>query len=52
MASENYHSSLNYKDGMILKNGKFSKKYPHVPGIDFAGTVSDSKNSLKVTRLF
>ena len=32
------YSSLNYKDGMILKNGDLVK-YPHVPGIDFSGTV-------------
>ena len=37
------YSSLNYKDGMILKNGgSLVKEYPHVPGIDFAGTVEDS----------
>ena len=44
------YSSLNYKDGMILKNGgSLVKEYPHVPGIDFAGTVeeSDSKKFLK-----
>ena len=44
------YSSLNYKDGMILKNGgSLVKEYPHVPGIDFAGTVeqSDSKNFKK-----
>ena len=37
------YSSLNYKDGMILKNGgKLVKDYPHIPGIDFAGTVESS----------
>ena len=44
------YSSLNYKDGMILKNGgSLVKEYPHVPGIDFAGTVeeSDSKKFAK-----
>ena len=44
------YSSLNYKDGMILKNGgSLVKEYPHVPGIDFAGTVeeSDSKKFKK-----
>ena len=49
------YSSLNYKDGMILKNGgSLVKEYPHIPGIDFSGTVeeSDSKNFQKVTRLF
>ena len=39
------YSSLNYKDGMILKNGgKLVKDYPHIPGIDFAGTVEASED--------
>ncbi len=39
------YSSLNYKDGMILKNGgKLVKEYPHIPGIDFAGTVEESES--------
>ena len=38
-------SSLNYKDAMILKDGgKIVRKFPFVPGIDFAGTVVDSKD--------
>ena len=37
------HSTLNYKDGMILAGlGRIVRKYPHVPGIDFAGTVEAS----------
>jgi len=37
------HSTLNYKDGMILKGiGRLVRDYPHVPGIDFAGTVESS----------
>jgi acrylyl-CoA reductase (NADPH) len=39
------YSTLNYKDGMILQGqGRLVRNYPHVPGIDFAGTVlrSDS----------
>ena len=39
------HSTLNYKDGMILQGiGRLVRTYPHVPGVDFAGTVlaSDS----------
>ena len=37
------YSSLNYKDGMILKNGgRLVKDFPHIPGIDFAGTVEES----------
>ena len=40
------YSSLNYKDGMILKNGgRLVKEFPHIPGIDFAGTVLESDNS-------
>jgi len=40
------YSSLNYKDGLILSGlGNLVKKYPHVPGIDFVGTVLDSNNS-------
>jgi acrylyl-CoA reductase (NADPH) len=39
------YSSLNYKDGMILKNGgKLVKDYPHIPGIDFAGVVEASED--------
>ena len=34
------YSTLNYKDGMILNGiGRLVRNYPHVPGIDFAGTV-------------
>lgn len=37
------YSTLNYKDGMILKGlGKLVRTYPHVPGIDLAGTVEHS----------
>ncbi|MEL6985005.1 MAG: MDR family oxidoreductase, partial [Actinomycetota bacterium] len=36
-------SSLNYKDGMILQGiGGLVRNYPHVPGIDLAGTVASS----------
>jgi acrylyl-CoA reductase (NADPH) len=38
-------SSLNYKDGMILGGvGRLVRTFPHVPGVDLAGTVvaSDS----------
>ena len=43
------YSSLNYKDGMILKNGgNLVKEYPHVPGIDFAGTVEESESGLPI----
>jgi acrylyl-CoA reductase (NADPH) len=37
------YSTLNYKDGMILEGqGRLVRAYPHVPGIDFAGTVLSS----------
>ncbi len=37
------YSTLNYKDGMVIKGiGKLVRSYPHVPGIDFVGTVTDS----------
>lgn len=37
------YSGLNYKDGMILQGqGRLVRTYPHVPGIDFAGTVESS----------
>ena len=40
------YSGLNYKDALILKNGgKLVKEYPHIPGIDFSGTVTESENS-------
>ena len=39
------YSSLNFKDGMIIKDGgKLVKDYPHIPGIDFAGTVEESQS--------
>lgn len=40
------YSSLNYKDGMILGGlGRLVRQYPHVPGIDFVGTVEESTNA-------
>lgn len=38
------YSTLNYKDGLCLspKGGGLVRTYPHVPGIDFAGTVEAS----------
>ncbi len=40
------YSTLNYKDGLCLsaKGGGLVRNYPHVPGIDFAGTVEASDN--------
>jgi acrylyl-CoA reductase (NADPH) len=37
------HSSLNYKDGMVLGGlGRLVRSYPHIPGIDLAGIVESS----------
>jgi acrylyl-CoA reductase (NADPH) len=37
------YSTLNYKDGLCLgPGGGLVRNYPHVPGIDFAGTVETS----------
>lgn len=39
------YSTINYKDGMILRGlGRMVRQYPHIPGIDFAGTVTDSRD--------
>ncbi len=39
------YSSLNYKDGMILQGiGRLVRDYPHIPGVDLAGTVTDSSD--------
>ena len=40
------YSSLNFKDALILNNGAtLVKTYPHVPGIDFSGTVESSEDT-------
>lgn len=37
------YSTLNYKDGLVLNGlGRLVRQYPHIPGIDFAGTVEAS----------
>ena len=39
------YSSLNFKDALILNDGgKIVRKFPFVPGIDFAGTVVESED--------
>lgn len=39
------YSTLNYKDGLCLTGqGGLVRNYPHVPGIDFAGTVESSQH--------
>jgi len=39
------YSNVNYKDGLCIGPGSgLVKTYPHVPGIDFAGTVETSQD--------
>jgi len=39
-------SSLNFKDGMILRGiGRLVRNFPHVPGVDLAGTVTESASA-------
>lgn len=39
------YSTLNYKDGLIIKNkAPLVRTFPHVPGVDFAGTVKESSH--------
>jgi acrylyl-CoA reductase (NADPH) len=39
------YSTVNYKDGLVVSGlGNLVRNYPHVPGIDFAGTVEDSSD--------
>ena len=40
------YSTVNYKDGLCLgPGGGLVRKYPHIPGIDFAGTVEASSDT-------
>lgn len=40
------YSTVNYKDGLCLgSGGGLVRTYPHIPGIDFAGTVEGSDDS-------
>jgi acrylyl-CoA reductase (NADPH) len=40
------YSTVNYKDGLVVNGlGNLVRSYPHVPGIDFAGTVEESSDS-------
>ncbi|MCR9146760.1 MAG: acryloyl-CoA reductase [Rhodobacteraceae bacterium] len=40
------YSTVNYKDGLCIgPGGGLVRNYPHVPGIDFAGTVEDSTDA-------
>ncbi len=39
------YSTVNYKDGLCIgPGGGLVKNYPHVPGIDFSGTVEESSD--------
>lgn len=39
------YSDLNYKDAMaVTGKGKIVREYPMIPGVDFAGTVSESRS--------
>jgi len=39
------YSTVNYKDGLCIgPGGGLVRNYPHVPGIDFAGTVESSQD--------
>ena len=39
------YSTVNYKDGLCIgPGGGLVRKYPHVPGIDFAGVVESSED--------
>ena len=40
------YSTVNYKDGLCINGlGGLVREFPHVPGIDFAGTVESSDDS-------
>ncbi|MCV2868948.1 acryloyl-CoA reductase [Defluviimonas sp. WL0002] len=40
------YSTVNYKDGLCIgPGGGLVRNYPHIPGIDFAGTVEASSDS-------
>jgi len=40
------YSTVNYKDGLCIgPGGGLVRNYPHVPGIDFAGTVENSNDA-------
>ncbi len=39
------YTTVNYKDGLVINGGGgLVKRWPHVPGIDFAGTVQASEH--------
>jgi len=39
------YSTVNYKDGLCIgPGGGLVRNYPHIPGIDFAGTIEESSD--------
>src|SRR5215469_584166 len=39
------YTTVNYKDGLVINGGGgLVKRWPHVPGIDFAGTVEKTEH--------
>ncbi|MEH6755599.1 MAG: MDR family oxidoreductase [Alphaproteobacteria bacterium] len=38
------YSTMNYKDGLVINGnvGRLVREFPHIPGIDFSGTVETS----------
>ena len=38
------YSTINYKDGLVINGnvGRLVREFPHIPGIDFSGTVETS----------
>jgi len=41
------YSTINYKDGLVINGnvGRLVREFPHIPGIDFAGTVEESQSA-------
>ena len=40
------YSTLNFKDGLIIHNkAPLVRDFPHIPGVDFAGTVAESEHT-------
>jgi len=40
------YSTINYKDGLIIHNkAPLVRDFPHIPGVDFAGTVATSDHA-------
>jgi len=40
------YSTINYKDGLVINGGGgLVKRWPHIPGIDLAGTVLESEHA-------